>query len=167
MKTVYAAGPITGTTYQECTGWRLELASYLPPDVRVLSPLRAKTYLRDEKVIGDQYTEHIMSTQRGITIRDRWDTICSDCLVVNLLGATRVSIGTMIELGWADRDERRKPIIGIMEKEGNLHDHSMVREILSYRVESVREAAYVVRALFNIDPAQHDKIDGLVKENAA
>jgi len=167
VKTVYAAGPITGTTYEECTEWRKMLAAFLPPDVRVLSPLRAKTYLRDEKVIGDHYTEHIMSTQRGITVRDRWDTICADCLVVNLLGASRVSIGTMIELGWADRDANRKPIIGIMEDEGNLHDHSMVREILSYRVKTVREAAYVVRALFNIDPAQHDKIDGLLREPAA
>src|SRR5579872_3271647 len=102
MKTVYAAGPITGISYDESTSWRTELSGMLPfNDVVIMSPLRAKTYLAGEHEIKDHY-DQIMSTQRGITTRDRWDTLSCDAIVVNLLGAKRVSIGTMIELGWAD-----------------------------------------------------------------
>jgi hypothetical protein len=34
--------------------------------------------------------------------RDRFDATRCDVLLVNLLGAERVSIGTMMEVAWAD-----------------------------------------------------------------
>jgi hypothetical protein len=43
-----------------------------------------------------------MSKPKGLTTRDRWDAMRCDVLLVNLLGATKVSIGTVLEFGWAD-----------------------------------------------------------------
>ena len=47
-------------------------------------------------------------------------------ILVNFLGATKVSIGSVMEIAWADYG--RKPIILVME-EGNIHSHSMVNEV--------------------------------------
>jgi hypothetical protein len=51
----------------------------------------------------------------------------------------------MIEIGWADA--HRIPIILVMEKEGNIHDHPMVRECVSFRVETLDEAMAVAEAV--------------------
>lgn len=148
MKTVYAAGPITGISYGVSTSWRTELQKLLPfNDVVIMSPLRSKTYLAGETEIKDHY-DQIMSTQRGITTRDRWDCMSCDAVVINLLGAGRVSIGTMIEVGWCD--SRRIPIILVMEEEGNIHEHAMLRECSSFRVKTLAEAAHVISSLFNL-----------------
>ena len=40
---------------------------------------------------------------KGIVTRDRWDVAKADVVLMNLVGATQVSIGTMVELGWAER----------------------------------------------------------------
>jgi hypothetical protein len=52
-KLVYLAGPITGTSYGECNDWRDYAASRFAdrPDnlIAVISPLREKHYLKDEK----------------------------------------------------------------------------------------------------------------------
>jgi len=51
----------------------------------------------------------------------------------------------MIEYGWASAYD--KPIITIMEKEGNLHDHSILRGLTGFRVETLDEGLQVARAL--------------------
>ena len=63
-----------------------------------------------------------------------------------MLGAQKVSIGTMIEYGRASNPLR--PIITVMEKQGNIHEHPMIRELTKYRVETLDEGLAVVRALF-------------------
>lgn len=146
MKTVYAAGPITGLSFGNATDWRQELFDRLSKNnIKVLSPLRAKDYLKDEQVIGDSYEQHVLSSQRGITARDRNDVINCDAILVNLLGATRPSFGTVMEIAWADM--LRKPIVLVMEKEGNIHDHAMIRECSPFRVETLEQACTVLRAL--------------------
>lgn len=54
---------------------------------------------------------------------------------MNLLGAKRVSIGTTVELGWADA--WRKPLILVMEKSGNIHGHIFYQGIPTYRVDNL------------------------------
>lgn len=153
-KTVYLAGPISGLSYQGCTDWRHAVKRSLYGSVRCLSPLRAKDYLSKEVEIADHYAEHPLSCQRGIMTRDRYDTMSCDIVLANLLGATRVSIGTMMEIAWADM--LRKPIIIVMEKEGNLHDHAMVREAAGFRVETLDKAVEIIRAIADtaVDPRQ-------------
>lgn len=146
MKSVYLAGPITGLSYNGCTDWRgYAIAELKNSGIAGVSPLRNKEYLSLEKEISDEYKEHVLSCQKGITTKDRFDVNSCDVMLANLLGAQKVSIGTMIEYGWANA--ARKPIITVIEKEGNIHDHSMLREITGFRVDSLEEGLFVARVM--------------------
>lgn len=148
---VYLAGPITGLSYEEArNGWRAEFPKLLPDTIHCYSPMRGKDFLKDMDNLGcdeEMYREiHPMVTQKGITTRDRYDVQNADAVVMNLIGADRVSIGSMIEIGWAD--SVRVPIILIMDKD-NVHDHMMVLECAGYVVETIEEAAHLVKWLFS------------------
>lgn len=143
-KLVYLCGPITGLSYAGATDWRTKVKEALLPDIEVLSPLRAKKFLRTATAIGDHYPENVMATQKAITTRDRFDTQRADMLFVNLLGAERVSIGSMIELGWAD--SARVPMCVVMDGK-NLHDHAMVRELAGWIVPTIDEGIHVVKSV--------------------
>lgn len=146
-KSVYLAGPITGGSYDGVTEWRDE-AKYLFDDyswymandrnfIKCYSPMRHKDYLLNETSIADEYSESILSSQRGITARDRNDVMNCDLLLVNLQGAERVSIGTVIEIAWADI--LRKPIVAILDER---HDHAMIREMIQFRAKNLEEAVF-------------------------
>jgi hypothetical protein len=146
---VYLAGPISGLSYGASVDWRDYVADHLAMvsdgQIRSLSPMRNKQYLKEEKAIGDSYEGTVMSSQRGITARDRYDCTRANLVLVNLLGAQRVSIGTVMEIAWADLN--RIPIVLVMEKEGNLHDHAMLREACPFRVTTLEEAVDVVNSI--------------------
>lgn len=147
MKRVYLAGPITGLTFGGCTDWREYAQKQLSvAGITGVSPMRAKENLKAYgELIGDEYFDEVLSCGKGITARDRWDTMNSDLVLVNLLGAGKVSIGTMIEYGWADA--ARNPIITVIEKEGNVHDHAIQREITGFRVATLDEGLNVAKAI--------------------
>ena len=141
---VYLAGPITGLSYDGATSWREEAVSALAENGIVgLSPLRAKDYLLNEIKLADEY-DAVMSTGRAITTRDRFDCTRADMVLVNLLGASKVSIGTVMELAWADL--ARVPVVLCIEREENPHEHAMIRETIGWRVDSVEAAIDVVVA---------------------
>jgi nucleoside 2-deoxyribosyltransferase len=146
-KLVYLAGPITGLDYNGCTDWReyakKELAKW---GITGLSPMRAKEYLASEKNISDEYSA-TLSSSKGIVTRDRFDVMSCNVMLSNLLGAKKISIGTVIECGWADAF--RKPIITVIEKEGNPHEHAMIRELTGFRVEDLDKGLYIARAILN------------------
>jgi nucleoside 2-deoxyribosyltransferase len=145
-KLVYLAGPIKGLSYGACTGWRQYASEQLRiAGITALSPMRAKEYLQEEKAIGNSYSNHVLSSSKGIVARDRFDVQRCRVMLANLLGAENVTIGTMVEYGWADA--YRKPVITVMEKEGNVHDHTMIQEITAFRVETLEEGLLVARAL--------------------
>jgi len=154
-KTVYLAGPISGLSYGEATDWRQEVKDQLlRSSIKAVSPLRAKVYLREcTEPIKDHYDDGDidsaaftnMSTARGITTRDRFDCINTSVLFVNLLGTERVSIGTCMEIAWADAN--RIPSVVIMEESGNLHDHAMINECTGFRVTTIREGLEIVKAI--------------------
>lgn len=141
-KSVYLAGPISGSSYGAAVGWR-EQAKLLfrrySGDIEVFSPMRAKEYLHQETNLSAlMYPDlNAMGTMKAITARDRFDCMNADVILMYLRGATRVSIGTMIEVGWADA--ARVPICLVMEKD-NVHDHGMVIECASWQVETLEEA---------------------------
>lgn len=135
---LYLAGPITGISYRDSTDWRKYVAKKLPPQIKVISPLRGKTYLRTKKQIKTSYENIPLSSAKGIASRDRFDTMRCDALLVNLLGAKKVSIGSVLEIGWADAF--RKPIILAIEKEGNPHDHAELKEVANFIVDNLDEA---------------------------
>lgn len=145
---VYLAGPITGTSYGECTDWRQYVQEQLDDNWNVagMSPMRHKDYLLQETSMDDTYEDQVMSSQRGIFARDFWDSSRCDALFVNLLGADRISIGTVMEISWAW--SARRPCVLVMEKEGNLHEHAMLREACPFRVETIDEGIHVIGKLF-------------------
>jgi hypothetical protein len=136
-KALFLAGPLTGISYKDALDWRKYVESKLPVDVIAFSALRGKTYVTTERVLKDAYPEHLLSTPQGTTTRDRYDVSRCDALFVNFLNTNRVSIGTIMEIAWAD--SRRIPIICAME-EGNIHDHVFVRQVAAFITSDLDEA---------------------------
>lgn len=136
---VYLAGPITGCDYNGATEWREFAREQLAArGVDSISPMDGKYYLADETSIGDHYDDTLLSTKRGITCKDRHSVMRSDVVLFNFLGATRMSGGSFIEAGWADAF--RKPVIYVIEDEGNPNEHGMMHEIAGYRVDNMEDA---------------------------
>ena len=145
-KLVYLAGPITGLSYSGVIDWREKVKVDLA-DVGLvgLSPMRHKKFLGEERVIKDAYQKIPLASQRGLTTRDRFDVGRSDVILANVLRAQKVSLGTVLELGWADC--LRKPVILVIEENGNCHDHAMLREIVSFRVSDLDDAIDLAKSL--------------------
>lgn len=147
MNSVYLAGPITGLSYRKTLHWRDYAQKVLSPKIVVFSPMRAKEYLAGVECIEGSYEDIALSSARGIVARDRFDIQRCDVVLMNVLGAKIVSIGTVIEMGWADIC--RKPVILCIEEKGNLHDHPMFRELASYRVAELEAGIQLAKALLN------------------
>lgn len=146
MHTVYLAGPISGCSYDEAVDWREGVIGALAGKrIKGLSPMRCKNYLEGMKDLDKNCIEYgainCLSSPRGIMTRDRFDCTRCDVLLVNLLGAKKVSIGTVMEIAWADLS--RIPIIVVMEP-GNIHEHAMVSEAIGFRVGTLNEAIDLV-----------------------
>lgn len=150
---VYLSGPITGLSFNEAEGW----TEYAKQQLNVLDfehigkfridgykPLRKKTFLKDEKSLSAHgYNIHPLSTNRGIVTRDMYDVKTSDAILVNLLGAKRVSIGTVCEISGAFVLD--KPIVLVMEKEQNFHEHCFIREMCDYHVSDLDHGIEIVK----------------------
>ena len=138
-KALFLAGPLTGISHGDALDWRKYVESKLPSDVIAFSALRGKEYVAKEAVLKDSYPEHLLSTPQGTITRDRYDVSRCDALLVNFLKADRVSIGTIMEMAWADA--WRIPIILAMEK-GNIHDHAFVRQVAGFIAGDLDEAIW-------------------------
>jgi nucleoside 2-deoxyribosyltransferase len=153
VKTVYLAGPITGLTYGECTDWRQHAIAELAKDnIKGLSPMRGKEYLeaisKDVALTadGDKYKiVSPLSTNKGIITRDRWDSSRCDVLLVNFLGSKIVSIGTVMEVAWADA--RRTPIVCAVEEDNVHFVHGMMKEAIGFRTDTLEAAIDLVKAI--------------------
>lgn len=145
-KTVYLSGPIAGLNYDGATNWRDAVRAELHDfGIVGLCPMRGKEFLRDRKGgISTAPLIHAQATDSAITTRDRRDTQSADMVLVNILGATKISIGTMIELGWADA--ARVPVVLLMERSGSPYDHPIVRAIAGYRTHDMEEALAIIVA---------------------
>jgi hypothetical protein len=139
----YLSGPISGLTYGQATDWREYATQCFPPHIQGVSPMRAKRYLDDGNKLGaDQPYTFPLSSDRASSTRNRVDTWRSSAILINLLNAEEVSIGTAMEIAWAC--DRGIPIVAAMEPEGNVHDHPMVRDCITVRVSSLDEAIEAV-----------------------
>lgn len=148
---VYLAGPITGLTYDGAAEWREEFAAALSDvGLTAYSPMRAKQYLRavgeiDSGGSTSTYKElHPLSDQAGIVARDRNDVRTADLVFVNLLGAERVSIGTVMEIAWADA--YRVPVVAAIDP-GGIHDHAFIRGMVGFIAHDLETAMECVKAV--------------------
>jgi len=142
---VYLAGPISGCTFDEAQDWRRYACEQFPQEIRSISPLRCKEGLRSKGIITDSYPDNPLTTDHGITTRDRQDCTRADALLINLLGARKVSPGTPIEFGWADL--KRIPMVVVMEDQGNPYDHPMVRDLIGFRTNNLDEGIAIIESL--------------------
>ena len=149
MSIVYLAGSIAGLTGEEAREWRFlardVLESVYQIDVR--DPLRGKEALGTQSPISTDFTcyKHLglFYESRAIMIRDFNDVKQADVLLVNLLGAVKPSLGTIMELAWAYA--MQKPAIVVIEESGNPHDnHPMIHEAMGFRVTSLDEGIKAV-----------------------
>jgi len=154
MQKIYLAGPIEGCSFEECTGWREEFIKLMPDTVQCLSPMREKVAAHHSKNNVDCLVTHLMSSSKGIMVRDYYDCHRSDLIVANFIGSNRVSIGTVMELAWAWH--ARIPTIVIIS-ENNLHNHCMLNECMSYRVKTLKQAAKA--ALLTLWPSNSHSAD--------
>jgi nucleoside 2-deoxyribosyltransferase len=150
---VYLAGPITGLTYDGGSEWREDAVDEFEEcGIDAYSPLRCKQYLRafgelsakDQTGAYNYDGAHPLSSDKGIMARDRNDVLRRDMVLANFLGAERISIGTCIEVGWADAF--RKPVVLVMEDD-NIHRHAMMEEAAGFRVHTMVEAIEIVKAV--------------------
>jgi nucleoside 2-deoxyribosyltransferase len=143
---VYLAGPITGCSFGEAVDWREEFAEALPVNIVGMSPMRGKDYLKHlDEIPCDCDEIGILSGPKAVVTRDYNDCTRCDCIVVNLLGAERVSIGTVMEIAWAKAFD--VPVVLVMEKEGNIHDHIMIQECCGFRTDNLESARSIVTAI--------------------
>lgn len=168
---VYLSGPIAGQTYDEARyGWRATFAAGMEEGIKVLSPMRHEGHLAEVhgQLKAAEQLDHFFSGSRIIMEKDALDIKRCDIVVVNLLGATKVSIGTVAEIGMAQASG--KTIILIMEDPGttvhriynegcsewpiesmgsNVHEHPFVTVPAALRLNNLDEAIYAVNALLS------------------
>ncbi len=142
---VYLAGPMTGQTLEETIAWRRDATNKLEDaGFTVLDPARGLMFLKPEGVVKDSYENSHTETKHTVFVRDKFDSTRADILLINLLEASRVSIGTMMELAWAHLSNRF-PVV-VMEREGNPHMHAFVRESAGVILDDMDDAVnYVIR----------------------
>lgn len=117
---IYLAGPIKGLTDEEAFGWRKVCQRKTPIFIEAICP-RRELYDYGLDVAGDK--EDIMR---------------SSAIVANFIDAKEVSIGTCIEIGWADL--LNIPIFVAM-KPWDIHYHRWIMQ-LAKQVYDDLELAY-------------------------
>lgn len=155
MSKVYLSGPITGLTYKQARfGWRKDFAEALGPGIEVLSPMRHEGHLaelQNKKLHSDPeatgQSNHFFSQAKMIVAKDFLDIEMSDVVVANFLGAKKVSIGTVAELGYAKK--AGKSIIVVMEKD-NIHNHPFVTQVADAVVDNLDDASHIVSSLLSV-----------------
>lgn len=162
---IYLAGPISGLTPEQAHEsretteklfQRLIGCYWAHNTLEFRSPMRNKEYIVENKPINQLHVKtnidtakSVMSTPHGIISRDYGDVSSSDLVFVDLRNTTRVSIGTVCEIGWAW--QLRKHIVVLMNS-GNIHDHAFIRGMTPFvfPARKTRDAALVACSLLNI-----------------
>lgn len=156
MKRVYLAGPISGLTYEEAIE-RRKLAVKLLAPIHAISPMRGKEELKGREIVGNAagYANltHPFNQPGGIVARDRYDVTNCEAILMDLEGSRRtgqISIGTMVELGWADM--LRRPVVVVwgsqtLENWENPHEHIFVRQLAGFHVETLEEACDILKKI--------------------
>jgi len=123
---VYLSGPMAGLTYEAGTEWRDYVQDKLGLDINCLSPYRGKDFLKGQKIENIIY-DNPMATPKAITIRDRWDTTTADVVLVNLTNHFNFSVGTILEIAWADM--ARVPVVAVIPAESEYIKHPILSQL--------------------------------------
>lgn len=147
--TVYLSGPMKGLTPEEAMAWRTYVKVRLPEHIKCWDPFRGKELLvkklnGEGKKLGDEYRDTPITKAKGITVRDHRDATKCDVILINVLGAKYISIGTVMEAAWSYA--AGVPIVLVMEP-GNPHWHAIFNEVAAYITDDLDEGIALVTAL--------------------
>lgn len=148
--TVYLAGPISGLNFKNCTDWRVHAEDVLRAHgIRGWNPMRAKEALAKLEAISGHGNEYAFmgpfATSKGVMTRDFFDCTRCDVVLVNFIGAKKVSIGTVMEIAWAF--QLHTPVI--MATDNDLHNHMMMNEATGFKVSTLEEAVRVAVSILS------------------
>jgi len=135
---VYCVHPISGLSYDavveyyERTVELLEDIGYI-----VLQPMTGKMYLQNETEFKTEGYDNPVSTNRAIKGRDKWMVKISDIVYANFVNAKDVSIGSCMEIAWAEM--LGKHTVVVMGKK-NPHRHAFILECADIIFETEAEA---------------------------
>jgi nucleoside 2-deoxyribosyltransferase len=143
---IYLAGPISGYGYKERVAFFESKAKPLRrAGYTVLHPLLGKGHLRNEIKFRAHSYEHPVSTNHAIFERDYWMVTQADIILADLSSATRVSVGTMFELAWAQ--QLSKHTLVILPVDDRLHRHAFVLEAADIVFDTVSAAMAYLRGV--------------------
>lgn len=135
MPSVYLAGPFSTDDEHQ---WREEAREVLGQwGIDTESPMLLSEYCRMYGV--DEREAALVLTARDY----KFATGC-DAILANFQHTKHASIGTCIELGWANANG--VPIIAVVE-DGNVHEHPIVLSLAKMRVHSLHAGLRSVAAL--------------------
>lgn len=143
---VYLCGPITGMSYEDCyrdrerVQWALEAFGYT-----VLNPLRDKEELKGEgKLEAGGYTKgSILTTAEGFFTRDLMWVDQADVVFALFDNATRVSVGSCVEIGYAY--SRGKVIVTVGDE---YHNHPFITKCSNIYTSNLEEAIKYLGTLY-------------------
>jgi nucleoside 2-deoxyribosyltransferase len=134
-RSVYLAGPIAGLTSEQAREWRRGAAGYLRNyGIEAYDPLDGPAE-KGSITLSAQ-------TPRGILAQNLHYCTRAGIILCNFTGATRVSIGSIMECAWAF--QLRKPLVVVADDH---HDHEMLNPATDFSCEGLDEALHVVRML--------------------
>ena len=152
---VYLAGPITGRNHRGCTEWREDARIWLADEgITAYSPMRGKQFLAKMSQITAQPEDYpdtsaieaALTSRVGIIGRDFNDVVTSDAVLVNLLGASEVSVSTVLEMGWAW--QAGVPIVVVVEPDGrHPHAHCMLDALPVFTVHTLEDGVALTKLL--------------------
>ena len=144
--TVYCARPMSGLSFNVVNDYYHNIQTELTRiGYNVLHPMCGKAALKQEgETLQPNGYVLPVSTNHAIFQRDRWMVRQADVIFANLIGATAVSIGTMMELAWGF--EMGKHNVVALEK-GNPHNHCFVAEAAHLTYPTYEEAIEYLKLL--------------------
>ena len=135
---IYLVGPITGRSYKYCVGWREEVTKkFEVAGFHIWSPMRGEEHLKYKRKIKPVAEEGSVLDNHGIVERDKFYVAHSDIILANFIEAEVTSIGSTMEVAWANL--LGKFVATVMEKD-NIHNHAFYYEASSVVFDDLDEA---------------------------
>lgn len=142
---VYLAGAIEGRSYQEAVAWRQDAAQRLSGyGIVALDPLRGKPVEWNDATDVVTVLDTPMTQPLAITTRDRSDVRRCNVMLAHFDNGPH-SVGTLIELGWAD--VWRKPVVALVAAGNPIRRHPMVQSIVGFWAADLDQAVAIVASV--------------------
>ena len=149
---IYTAGPMAGLNVEQVMErYSTQVKRLKDMGYEVLCPMTGKHFLKsDYSFVGKGCGTNPLTTNHAIKERDRWMVGQVDVVLVDFTqGKDKVSIGSCMELAWAD--ELKKHTVVVME-EDNIHQHSFIIDCADVIFPNIDEAfKYLNWLIYGID----------------